>query len=212
MPQPKIKICGLSRPEDVDAVNAARPDYIGFVFAPGSRRRVTPEQAAALRARLDAGIVPVGVFVDAEVDEIAALVAAGTIEAVQLHGREDAAYVRVLRDLLPEGTAVIKAMRLDSLPLGGESGADYILLDHGSGGTGEAFDWRLLDGRCADGCIDGVPFFLAGGVNEGNLEEALALGPYAVDVSSGAETDGVKDAGKISRLVAAVRGSKGRKR
>jgi phosphoribosylanthranilate isomerase len=255
---PKIKICGLTRPEDIEAACAARPDYIGFVFAPKSRRRVTPERAAALRAMLDDGVVPVGVFTDAAPDEIVALAACGVIEAAQLHGGEDSAYISRLRGRLAEkGLAdvrIIKALSADSLfgdrpgaagflsglsAPGAEDAPDYLLIDNGGGGTGRTFDWSSLRGRSKDGMLypgrarggsggggaantggsttggadcgrtepggAGFPFFLAGGIDEGNIQDAIAIRPYAIDVSSGAETDGVKDAGKIARLVAAVR-------
>jgi phosphoribosylanthranilate isomerase len=84
--------------------------------------------------------------------------------------------------------------------------ADYVLLDHGSGGTGKSFNWRWLGGSTSDGRLrTGIPFFLAGGIGISNIEEALALNPYAVDISSGAETDGIKDAEKIAALVRRVR-------
>jgi phosphoribosylanthranilate isomerase len=239
----KIKICGLTRPEDIDAVNAARPDYIGFVFARRSRRRVSFEQAAELRARLDDGITPVGVFTDADAEEIAGLAARGVIGMAQLHGDENAEYIAKLRGLLAAtATAyvpIIKAVTTGALRTGVAEDVggrpDYFLIDHGDGGTGEAFDWNELRGLHRDGllyvpaphgqeekCVKlyvplthgcgegdapggGLPFFLAGGVNEDNIEAALDVGPYGVDVSSGAETDGVKDAEKIARLVAAVR-------
>jgi phosphoribosylanthranilate isomerase len=211
----------LTRAEDIDAVNAFRPDYAGFVFAPRSRRYVTRERAAALSARLDGGIAAVGVFCDAGLDEIVELVKDGVIDMVQLHGHEDALYVRSLRELLPEtaraGAPIIQALSADFLPSRISSGCcgepDYFLVDNGGGGTGRAFDWGVLRGLHRDGRLfpgagsapGGAPFFLAGGIDEGTIAEALALAPYAVDVSSGAETNGVKDASKIARLIGAVR-------
>ncbi|MDR1217874.1 MAG: phosphoribosylanthranilate isomerase, partial [Oscillospiraceae bacterium] len=210
-----MKICGLTRTEDIDAVNESHPDFAGFVFAPRSRRYITREWASVLRARLNGCIGVVGVFYDAGLDEIADLVKDGIIDMVQLHGNEDAAYVKSLRELL-SGTAcapIIKAVSADFLhshipsggccshdciPSGGFGGPDYFLIDNGGGGTGRAFDWGILHGLHRDdklyldlGC---APFFLAGGIDEDNIAEALAVAPYAVDVSSGAETNGVKDA------------------
>jgi phosphoribosylanthranilate isomerase len=202
----KIKICGLFREEDIDYVNEARPDYIGFVFAE-SRRKVTPDRAAALRRRLAADIVPVGVFVDAPAGEIAALYRSGVISAVQLHGAEDAQYIDLLRAACGEmALPVIKAVRFGEE--GTKSGrtfpvnADYCLADNGAGG-GKTFGWNSLRrGNAKNGSrsLFGKPWFLAGGIGLDNIEQAMALGPYALDVSSGAETDGVKDRNKIMRL------------
>ncbi|MDR0837465.1 MAG: indole-3-glycerol phosphate synthase TrpC [Propionibacteriaceae bacterium] len=193
--QPKIKICGLRRAEDIAYVNAARPDFAGFVFAP-SRRQVTPDEAAALRASLTPGIVPVGVFVDAEPEFAAELANNNTIDIIQLHGHEDASYVETLRRLT--SVPIIRAVRLSEDDAGVDDlGADYLLLDS-TAGSGETFDWALAR---AD-----KPFFLAGGITPDNITEALStVRPYAIDVSSGAETDGVKDATKIDALVDAVR-------
>ncbi len=195
----RIKICGLFREADIDAVNAARPDLAGFVFAP-SRRQVTPAQAEALRARLAPGIVPVGVFVDAPLAEITALVRAGVIGQVQLHGSEDEAFIRAVQQ--SAGCPVIRAISMvhagDAQAQAG-SAADFLLLDTGRGGTGRTFDWRLI-GRLER------PFFLAGGLNPDNLAEAIRIvAPYGVDLSSGVETGGFKDPALILAAVQAVR-------
>ncbi|MDR1796450.1 MAG: phosphoribosylanthranilate isomerase [Clostridiales Family XIII bacterium] len=205
--RPKIKICGLTREPDIMAVNATRPEFIGFVFAPQSRRFVPYDKAAELRELLDPGIIPVGVFVDADMTDIIGLAMAGIIEAVQLHGHEDAGYVKALHERIPK-VPVIKALQMDApadekQPLIYE--ADCWLLDTGTGGTGKPFNWRMLDGICRAGRIGPMPFFLAGGIDEGNLDEALALEPYAIDVSSGVETDGLKDPWKIVTLISKLR-------
>ena len=184
----KLKICGLTRQQDVDIVNGALPDFIGFVFA-DSRRRVTPEQAAAMKARLDPRIQAVGVFVNAEIEMIADISNAGIVNLVQLHGGEDAAYITELRSKIAR--PVIKAVRVrsaaqvlraDALP------CDYLLLDafrkDAYGGTGTAFDYALIPKLQK-------PYFLAGGLNAGNIRRALELQPYCLDVSS-AETDGLR--------------------
>ena len=194
----RIKICGLRRDEDVDAVNEAMPDYAGFVFAP-SKRQVTAETASRLRARLHPDIPAVGVFVDAEPEDILALLRYGIIDIAQLHGQEDEAAVRLLKER--SGKPVIKALRVkktaDIAPWQSSS-ADWLLLDSGAG-SGKAFDWELTSG-CSR------PYFLAGGLHEGNLTEAIErLHPFAVDISSGVETDGFKDRAKILRAVALVR-------
>jgi phosphoribosylanthranilate isomerase len=210
--QTRIKICGLFRIEDIRYANDVRPDYIGFVFAK-SRRRVSAEQARKLREHLDAGITPVGVFVDSGVAEIAALVNGRVIDMVQLHGSETAAYITRLREVCDAG--IIKAVRIGDgidgaqLPehaaLQKENyGADYLLLDSGAG-SGKMFDWQMA-ARIAAGHGFAGSFFLAGGINPGNIREAVALCPFAVDVSSGAETNGTKDREKMTALVAACRG------
>ena len=127
----RIKICGLTRPEDVRYVNTAKPDWCGFILNfPSSRRNVTPEQARALRAGLDPDIRPVGGFVDRPVEEGAALLNSGVISVAQLHGREDNAYISVLRTLAP-GCVVWRAFQLRSqadLAAADASGADLVLL------------------------------------------------------------------------------------
>ncbi|MDR1250395.1 MAG: phosphoribosylanthranilate isomerase [Treponema sp.] len=203
----KIKICGLFRDDDIAFANEAGPDYAGFVFAK-SRRQVFPAQAARLRSRLRSGVTPVGVFVNEAADRIAELCRDGIIGMVQLHGSEDAAYIEALREALGAAAVpVIKAVRAESREAVLEAalvGADYLLLDHGTGGTGKSFDWALLEGGEFLAGLS-VPCFLAGGVDVYNMEEALALKPFGIDVSSGAETGGTKDRDKMIRLVAMAR-------
>lgn len=194
----KIKICGLFRAQDVEYVNEASPDYIGFVFAK-SRRQVSPDNAALLRAGLKDDILPVGVFVDAPLCEIAKIYERGIIRAVQLHGREDEKYFVELRKLC--SIPIIKAIQVSSaqdILNWQDSSVDYLLLDHGTGGSGERFDWDLI--RCCK-----KPYFLAGGIHLDNMGEALSHKPYCVDISSGAETAGIKDRDKIRKLVEKVR-------
>ncbi|MDR0554157.1 MAG: phosphoribosylanthranilate isomerase [Treponema sp.] len=198
----KIKICGLFRDEDIDYVNEARPDYIGFVFAP-SRRQVSPEKAARLRARLQEGIIPVGVFVRAPAEEIAALYRAGVIHIAQLHGEEDPAYIAGLKARC--GIPVIQVIK--SGPGAPEKSlameqADYVLFDGAVGGSGKPFDWNLL--KKSPSCLK-KPWFLAGGIDLETIDKALELRPYGVDISSGAERGGVKDRDKIIRLVKKIK-------
>ena len=197
----RIKICGLTRPEDVRYVNTAKPDWCGFILNfPSSRRNVTPEQARALRAGLDPDIRPVGVFVDRPAEEVAALLNSGVISVAKLHGREDDAYISVLRTLAP-GCVVWRAFQLRSqadLAAADASGADLVLLDNGRG-TGQTFDWSLA------GSVH-RPFLLAGGLTPESIPRAVAaLRPYGLDLSSGVETDGVKDPAKIQAAVTAAR-------
>lgn len=195
----KIKLCGLTRPEDVAAANALAPDFVGFVFAPKSRRRVTAEQARALQAQLSPSIQAVGVFVDEEPERVAALLEAGIIHLAQLHGREDEDYLERLRALT--GKPIIQAFQIktpEDLERAERSSADYILLDSGAG-TGTMFDWTLLRNLRR-------PYLLAGGLGPDNVAQAIRfLRPWGVDVSSGIETGGVKDFDKMAAFVAAVR-------
>ena len=196
----KIKFCGLRTTEDVEYANELRPDYVGFVFARNSRRMVKERQAELLKSALEPGIIKVGVFVREDPERIANLLHHGTIDYVQLHGGEDAEYIRRLRELTDH--PIIQAFRIDSgkdLAAAEKSEADYILLDSGTGGTGAAFNWELLkDFR--------RPYFLAGGLTPENVRDAIdQLHPYVVDVSSGIETDGRKDPVKMERFIDAVR-------
>lgn len=197
----KIKICGLTRLADAEAVNRAMPDYAGFVFYEKSRRCVSAKQACALRKMIHPSVQTVGVFVDAEPETIAALCRDGTIDAIQLHGSEDSRCIARLREMLP-GYEIWQAFRVRApgdLKGAAASGADMVLLDSG-GGTGARFDWALAEGFPR-------PFVLAGGLTPENIPDAITwLHPYAVDVSSGVETGGVKDAEKICAAVRAARG------
>ena len=215
---PRVKLCGMWRDEDIDAVLEAAPDYCGFVVDfPKSHRSVTPERAIELGCALeDSGITRVGVFVDADPETIELLVLAEAIDVVQLHGHEDAAYVRELRELLDttslgRAAKIIQAFRVvsaDDVAQAEKSPADLVLLDNGQG-TGEAFDWSLL---AVDASTrPGRPFILAGGLTPQNVAEAITVTqPFAVDMSSGIESPGPdgtpqKDPQKMIDAVAAVR-------
>lgn len=209
--QVKIKICGLRTPADVAAVNAALPEYAGFIFVPMRRRYVAPAQAAILCQQLDPRIRPVGVFVDARIEEIVEALEHCPLDMVQLHGAEDNDYIAMLRaayrfrfTVESREFCIVKAFRVegaDDIRRAEASAADEILLDHGAGGTGERFDWTLLQ-HCRR------RFFLAGGLTPDNVENAIRVAqPYAVDASSSLESDGRKDPEKIRRFIAAVRRS-----
>ena len=197
----RIKICGLRRPEDIEAANEVRPDYIGFVFFSGSKRCVTAEEAGRLRQDLAPEIKAVGVFVDEAPETVAKLLAEGIIDIAQLHGHEDEAYLARLRTLTDR--PLIRAFRIRSAEdavRAQESAADMILLDAGAG-DGKTFDWSWLAGVTR-------PYFLAGGLNPENAAEAVRkLKPFAADVSSGVETDGFKDIIKMRAFVSAVKGA-----
>lgn len=196
----KIKLCGLSRECDIRIANELQPEYIGVVFYKKSRRYVTPERAAELRRLLDPSIQTVGVFVNEEPEIVAGLLGNAVIDIAQLHGAEDVSYVKKLRKLTDK--PFIQAFRIrtaEDISNAEKSPADFILLDSGAGGTGTAFDWKLA------GQV-GRPYFLAGGLDAGNVAEAVKnLAPWAVDVSSGIETEGLKDGEKMRLFVNAVR-------
>lgn len=198
----KLKFCGLTREADIRAANETRPDYIGFVFA--ESRRVTDEQAARLRALLSPGIQAVGVFVNDDPTHIALLANRGVIDLIQLHGSESAAYIRRLRTMT--AAPIICALRVGKqtdIKRAESNLVDFLLLDtytkDAYGGSGRTFDWSLI------GEV-GKPYFLAGGLNESNIIRAMRTGAYALDLSSGIETDGVKDAEKMRRVAALVKG------
>ena len=195
----KIKLCGLSRIEDIELANQLAPEYVGFVFWEKSKRNVSLEQARLLREKLDESILSAGVFVDADMEYILTLVQAGIINIVQLHGHEDEAYIRDLRKLAD--CPIIKAFCIrndEDMELANISSADMVLLDSGMG-TGVTFDWRRLKHVSRS-------YILAGGLNPSNIVEAVTtLHPFGVDVSSGIETDGLKDPAKMREFVRLVR-------
>ncbi|NLO98119.1 MAG: phosphoribosylanthranilate isomerase [Peptococcaceae bacterium] len=199
----KIKICGLRREQDIEAVNAALPDYIGFVFA-RSKRQIDEQQAERLKAKLNPAIKAVGVFVNADPERIINLCHSQVIDLIQLHGDEDEDYLKRLRSRV--ANKIIKAVRVkeaQDIMKALDFPCDYLLFDafrEGEyGGSGRTFDWSLLPQIPK-------PYFLAGGINADNIAQALTEhDPYGLDVSSGAETNGWKDPKKIWDIVARVR-------
>ena len=211
----KIKLCGMMKPCDIEYANRVKPDFVGFIFA-NTRRKISAAQAQQFREALDAEIPAVGVFVNEDIPVIASLVQGGCIDMIQLHGEEDADYIRRQREICD--VPVIKAVKVQTVEQIRQAAAlpvDYLLLDTYRkgvlGGTGEAFDWELLReakaaaGDTAEGELFGKPYFLAGGLHAGNLREAAALGSYGLDVSSGIETDGSKDFTKMVKVMELVR-------
>ena len=196
----KIKICGLFRECDITAVNEAQPDYAGFIIDfPKSHRNVTPGEAAALRKLLAPGIKAVGVFVNRPAEAVAEAAKLIGLDIIQRHVDEDEAYIEKVRDLSKK--PVWKAFKIRNgadIKAAALSSADEVLLDNGYG-TGEAFDWSAVGDFKR-------PFILAGGLNALNIKEAIGtLAPDIVDVSSGVETDKLKDAEKIRLCVDEVR-------
>jgi phosphoribosylanthranilate isomerase len=199
----KIKICGITSPEEIEFANELLPDYIGFVFAE-SRRRITPAQAAALKANLSPSVLAAGVFVNQDIGEIRELCEAGVLDLVQIHGDEDAAYLEALKKEINK--PVIRAVRVRTradVKNAVHIPADFILFDayrrDSYGGTGATFDLELLEGFKR-------PFFLAGGLDQNNIAQSVRrIRPYCADVSSGAETDGKKDRRKMQNIINTVR-------
>lgn len=206
----KIKLCGMMRECDIEYANEAQPDYVGFVFA-GNKRRVSHDTAEKFRKKLSDNIKAVGVFVDEDVSAVAGLLKKGIIDIAQLHGSEDSEYIAELKRLA--GCKVIKAVRVstgEEIKKAHKLDADYLLFDSYKkgipGGTGETFRWDIIDR--AYGAIpaeERKPYFLAGGINTGNVCSAAALSPFGIDISTGIETDGLKDRDKMIEIVRRVR-------
>ena len=212
----RVKFCGIRRTEDIEAVNRLQPDFAGFVFAK-SKRQVTKGQAAALKELLDPGIKTIAVLVNMPAEEAAALANSGIADMLQLHGDEDAAYITKLKTLTQ--VKIIKAIRLqgtetDNTLMKEAEQTDFYLFDTFLadiyGGTGKTFSLSLLKGVQIE-----KPFFLAGGLDAGNVPEVIRqaqedarLFPYfyGVDVSGGIEADGVKDPIKMEAFMKAIRG------
>ncbi|QLF55101.1 MULTISPECIES: phosphoribosylanthranilate isomerase [unclassified Streptococcus] len=190
----KVKICGLSTKGAVETAVSAGADYIGFVFAP-SKRQVTLEQAAELAKIIPTNVKKVGVFVSPSRSELLEVIEKVGLDLVQVHGR----VADDLFDDLP--CASIQAVQVDGNGHVPNSQADYLLFDAPVAGSGRTFDWGQLDTTDLS-----QPFFIAGGLNEDNVEEAIQhFTPFAVDVSSGVESNGQKDHEKIRRFIERVK-------
>ena len=196
----KIKICGIRRLEDIEIVNRYGPDYIGFVFAQ-SKRKVSHGLAKKLKDNLSSDIISVGVFVDAEPEEILSLFEDEIIDVAQLHGLESEEYIMQLKEKTDNGLKIIKAIEISEdtdLSVYDLSAADYLLLDSGKG-SGKTFDWSLIRKDIKK------EFFLAGGLNSKNVTRAIdEFNPYAIDLSSSLETDGFKDENKIKEIMEVI--------
>jgi len=205
----KIKICGITHRIEIEYLNKYLPDYAGFVFAK-SKRRVTAEEAADLAANLSGHIKKAGVFVDMEPEDVVRITAQVGLDVLQLHGSEGEEYICALRRMLKPDIEIWKAIRVSAdftapdflIPL---EGVDRILLDSYvpgcPGGSGKVFDWTLA--RRFD---SSVPIVLAGGLNPENVRQAINMvRPFAVDVSSGVEGDGIKDEYKLKAFIETVR-------
>ena len=190
----KVKICGLSTKGAVETAVSAGADYIGFVFAP-SKRQVTLGQAAELATLIPVNVKKVGVFVSPSREELLEAIEKVGLDLVQIHGQ----VTDDLFESLP--CATIQAVQVDGKGHVPNSQADYLLFDAPVAGSGQTFDWGQLDTTKL-----AQPFFIAGGLNEDNVARAIQhFSPFAVDVSSGVETDGQKDHEKIRRFIERVK-------
>ncbi|OJU16548.1 MAG: hypothetical protein BGN88_03590 [Clostridiales bacterium 43-6] len=203
-----IKLCGIRRPEDILYCNEFRPDCIGFVLAE-SKRRVTPEEVLRLKEPLHKEIKTVGVFVNEEFPTLVKIVEQTGLDILQLHGDESADYVTVLAEVFPE-KQIWKAVRVtdeQSLLAAARLPVSCVLGDAFTqtayGGTGHKANWDIIQ-RVRDSL--GKPLILAGGLNAETILPAIrATSPFGVDISSGIETDGVKDRKKIKTIMTLLR-------
>ena len=198
----KIKLCGMFRDEDIDFANIAKPDYIGFIFAK-SRRQIDKQTAKKFKEKLSDNIKAVGVFVNSPIKEIEEIVKEGIIDIIQLHGDEDEKYVLDLKSVVE--IPIIKAVRVKNdqdIKIADKTNADYLLLDtysaNAMGGTGKTFDWQIIPEIKK-------PFFLAGGINLDNIDDAIKTDAFCIDTSSGVETNGIKDKDKMIEIVRKVK-------
>ena len=202
---PKVKMCGISKVETIPAIVEAKPDYMGLVFAP-SKRQVTVEQAKILVEELHKQyeIKTVGVFVNETVENLLKIAEVVKLDVIQLHGDEDESFIQTLKE--QSNVEVWKAVQVRSAADAEkwiDSSADMLLFDayhkDERGGTGEVFDWSSLDAFER-------PFMLAGGIDSANVARAIrTVRPYGIDISSGIETNGVKDDEKMKAFTNIVR-------
>lgn len=201
----KIKTCGLFREEDINYANELKPDYIGFVFAE-SKRKVGVEKAYNLKNKLDKEIKSVGVFVNDNLDFIFNLIREKIIDIIQLHGNEDNDFLDNLKT--KTNAKIIKFIPVenaDSILNSLNIFSDFILLDNFKGGVGKTFNWNYLKEAFESNKkfieVFNKKYFLAGGLNKENINEALKFNPYCVDLSGGLETDGIKDFEKMKYII-----------
>jgi phosphoribosylanthranilate isomerase len=198
----KVKVCGMKNSDAVPTLNDCHPDYVGYILSQGFKRSIDEATALDIRGKLSYTVPTVGVFVNEKYERIAQLFNLGLFTIIQLHGDEDEEYIKGLRKVcdLP----IIKSVGvIDGKVMPYPDNCDFVLLDAYSqkhrGGMGKSVEWRKYDEIKK-------PIFLAGGITPENVTEALAtVQPFAVDCSSGLETNGVKDIEKIKQYISAVR-------
>ena len=197
----KVKICGITHEVEISIMNELNPDFVGFVFASKSRHFIAPEHAGLLRSKLKRGIKTVGVFTNASLRNVALTMETAGLDMVQLHGDETAEYIAALREYIH--CPIMKVVKV-AKPIDADKAmyttADYVMLDGGSAGSGKSFDWSLLGNMRRN-------FFLSGGLTPENIHEALRLEPkpFGLNVSSGVESNKVKDYRKVMKFILAVR-------
>ena len=197
----KVKICGITHEVEIGIMNELQPDFVGFVFATKSRHFIAPEHAGLLRSKLRKGIKTVGVFTNASLRNVALTMETAGLDMVQLHGDETAEYIAALREYIH--CPIMKVVKVAN-PIDADKAmyttADYVMLDGGSAGSGKSFDWSLLGNMRRN-------FFLSGGLTPENIHEALRLEPkpFGLNVSSGVESNKVKDYRKVMKFILAVR-------
>ena len=200
MTDTKIKFCGLRLEEDVKLAASLDADFMGFILSERFRRYVSPDEVSRLKQFVPSRTKTVGVFVDEPEDYVIACAKQADLDMIQLHGCENDAYIADIKE--KTGLPVIKMIKpvsIDDIITARQSMADLILLDSGAGGTGRVFDWSLAENLGRD-------YILAGGLTPVNVGDAVKrLKPFAVDVSSGVETDGSKDSSKMKAFAAEVR-------
>ncbi len=185
---PKIKFCGIKRKEDIEAVNKLKPDFIGFVFANESKRKLSLAEASKLKKKLSEDIIVIGVFKNQPKNLIVEACKKGIIDIIQLHGDEDDLYIKELKNMVDN--EIISVYRTSKY-------AEYVMYDSKIPGQGTKAKYYNR--------AKNKPVFLAGGININNIDEIIALNPYAIDISTGIETDGVKDYNKMEEIIKKVR-------
>ena len=200
MADTKIKFCGLRHEEDVKYAASLDAGFMGFILSERFKRYIAPDKVARMKEFVPSSAKTVGVFVDEPMDYVVIAAKTAKLDMIQLHGTEDEAYIAEVKE--KTGLPVIKMIKpvsLNDIMAAQHSIADLILLDSGAGGTGKTFDWSLAESLERD-------YILAGGLNPGNVGEAVKrLKPFAVDVSSGVETEGIKDLEKMKAFASEVR-------
>lgn len=205
----KVKICGLFRDIDIAYANQTMPDFIGFIFYPKSHRYVDVEAAKLFRDKLNKKILTVGVFVNEPVEDILRIAREVPLDIIQLHGDEDNSVIDKIRSESENVWEIWKAVRIknsfDKSHLKDCCNADRFVMDtyvEGYGGEGKSFDWSLING------VDRDKLIIAGGIHADNVKKIIQdISPYSIDLSSGVETDKVKDLSKMEKLMKIVRGS-----
>ena len=200
----KVKICGLKSETEIGIMNELRPDYVGFIFDPHSKKFIAPEHAKYLKSKLKRGILSVGVFVNEHIETVVRSIKIAQLDCVQLDGDESEKYINALKATI-KPVPVIRTFKIQR-PVDTDraihSSADYIMLD---GGEGTPFEWSMTK-------IVERPYFLSGGLNPDNIYKALELKPqpFAVDVNTGVDANRMKDYRKVMKFILTVRGFVGR--